>query len=150
MTGVLEHGHRRVRQEWQQVVGEHGGWFDFVMAACEHKDRHVDVGKTRRDILHQTMFRPSQSRLLTGSQTVFHDLLPKLGSKRLISQHPVNALLNGLLVVVGVHRQLLQLFGGTDGGGGAGATSTTPARPAGLRAARAWATLPPMECPTST
>lgn len=37
--------------EWQQVVGEHGGWFDLVVATREHQYRHVDVGKASRNIL---------------------------------------------------------------------------------------------------
>jgi hypothetical protein len=51
VTGVLEHGYARVGHEGQQVVSEHSGWLDSVVVSREHQDRHVDVGKTGRDVV---------------------------------------------------------------------------------------------------
>lgn len=80
------------------MLREHSWWLDLVVITREHQDRDVDVEKTDRDVLRQTVFRPLQASFVTGAQTVFDDLLPKLGSQRLIGQHPINALLHGLLI----------------------------------------------------
>jgi hypothetical protein len=118
MTGVHEHGQVRAGHERKQMLGEYRGWFDLVVVAREHQDRDVDVTETGGDIQRQTVFRPGQASLLAGPQTVFDDPSAKHVGKWPMGQRLIDALLHGLLVVVGVHRQLLQLLGGTDRRGG--------------------------------
>lgn len=49
------------------MLREHSWWLDLVVITREHQDRDVDVEKTGRDTLRQTVFRPLQASFFTGA-----------------------------------------------------------------------------------
>ena len=99
-------------------------WFDIVGHNPMHQYRLRRCWQGPADASCAKPWIGQASRASARSSRIHPtNWLPKFGSERLIRQHLIDALLNGLLVVVGVPHQMLQLFGGNDRGAAAGATS---------------------------